>query len=193
MRSPFDAGDVGQNIERRLEFEDQPLAAALDLLAPRSHGPVVGHGRGHDDDRRRAQVRHHGAVHLLGAAHGDSLDVRRRFERRGAAHQHHASAAARGGVGQRVAHLARRAIGQIANRVEVFARGAGGDQHGLAREVVANAKHCLNRAGDGFDVPPAAPRRSCRRRDSLRRARRRGRRARAASRYFPAWPDAPTC
>ncbi len=130
----LDAGDVSQNIECWLEFEDQPFPAALDLLVLRSSGPVIGHGGGHDDDRGGGQVRHHRAMHRRGSAHRDSLDVRRRFERRGAAHEHYASAAPRRRAGQCVAHLARRTVRQVANRVEVLARGAGGNQHGLTRD-----------------------------------------------------------
>ena len=79
-------------------------------------------------------------MHLFGGAHAKSFDASRRVERSGAADQNHAGAAARGGIGQRVAHAAGGAIGQIANRVEIFASGPGGDEHGLAREIVADAQ-----------------------------------------------------
>ena len=45
----------------------------------------------------------------------------------------------RGGFGQRVAHLAAGAVGDVAHRVERLLRGPGGDQHGLAFQVAAPA------------------------------------------------------
>ncbi len=67
-----------------------------------------------------------------------------------------AGAAGGGGFGQRVAHLAAGAIGDVADRVERFLGGAGGDQHGLAFEIAALVGGAFDGGGDGFGIGQAS-------------------------------------
>ena len=60
------------------------------------------------------------------------------------------------GFGESVAHFAGRAIGEEADRIEVFARGAGGDEHRLSGEIVAQAEDFANFLRDGFGGGEAA-------------------------------------
>src|ERR1019366_3830807 len=54
-----------------------------------------------------------------------------------------------GGFGQRIAHLAAGTVGDVAHRVEGLLGGAGGDQHGLAFQVLPSARFALNGFHDG--------------------------------------------
>ena len=51
------------------------------------------------------------------------------------------------GFGQRIAHLAAGAVGDVAHRVERLLRGPGGDQEGFALEVPSRCR----RLGHRFD------------------------------------------
>ena len=81
----------------------------------------------------------------------------------GPGNQHHAGAARRGGFGQRVAHLAAGAVGDVAHRVERLLRGPGGDQHGLAFQVAASAQLRARWRRRSPPGRPGVPGRSCRR------------------------------
>ncbi len=75
---------------------------------------------------------------------------------RGAADENYARAATMRGFGERVAHFAGGAIGEEADRVEVFAGGTGGDENRLSGEIVTQAEDFANFFYDGFGGGQAA-------------------------------------
>jgi hypothetical protein len=119
-------------VRRELERE---IALALDLRGRGLLGAIIRDRRGLDDDRRALEVVEHRLAHLLGGLHGHEDGAGWRRERRGPCDQDHFGAAAQGCRREPVAHLARRAVRDVAHRIERLARRAGGDQEPLAREI----------------------------------------------------------
>src|SRR5207248_10722834 len=72
---------------------------------------------------------------------------RRRRERGGGRQQGDRGAPAQRGRGDVVAHLARRAVGDVAHGIDRLARGTGGDNDRVAREVLRRREH----GGEGGD------------------------------------------
>ena len=53
--------------------------------------------------------------------------------------------------GERVTHLAGRAIGEIANRIDIFASGPGGDQNCFCGEIAGNSENAEHGVRDCID------------------------------------------
>ena len=159
-------------------------------------GPEVGDRRRHDDDVAVVGAREHGVAHLLGgldraptstpAATG-CADGGRRARR--------ARPAARAAARDRVAHLPRRAVADVAHRVDRLSRvppavtstRAPDERTGRAIRGAPSAA-----CDDALRIGEPAERRRRRPRGGRLRVRARARRARAASRGSPAPPRAPT-
>ena len=92
-----------------------------------SCGAIVGHGGGHEQhDRRSGRASSTASRICLAVSTGNQLGAKgRRLAR--CADERHLGAQVAGSVGQGVAHLARRAVAQKADRVQRLARAAGGD------------------------------------------------------------------
>ena len=94
----------------------------------------------------------HGAVHLLGAAHGNEFHALRRIEPHRAADQNHARAAPRRRLRQRIAHFPGGTIGEIPHRVQVLARRPRGHDHGFILQIVLDAQPRAHGLRDGIDA-----------------------------------------
>ena len=82
----------------------------------------------------------HGRAQLLGRADRDDADAERRGQVDVGRDQHDLGAAGGGHPGQRPALLARRAVAQVAHRVQRLAGAAGADHDAPAGQVVARAR-----------------------------------------------------
>ena len=111
---------------------------------------IVGDGSGLDDDGGLREQIQDSIAHFFGRF--DPRDFRRpgRRERCRSADQQHACTAAQGSFGQGVAHATAGAIGEIAHGIDLFASGAGGDQHGFARKILRCAESFQHGGDDGF-------------------------------------------
>ena len=78
------------------------------------------------------------------------------MKRRRPAHQNHLRPAALRSLGQRIAHLAARAVAQIAHRVQRLARPPRRHQHNLARHVVTPSQRPQHRIGNRIRLRHAA-------------------------------------
>ncbi len=112
----------------------------------------IGYRRRLDDDPGRGQMLHHLVAHFGRGAHAQQFNAARRRKMYRAGNQNHAGAAGGRGFGERVAHLAAGAIGDVAHRIERLLGGAGRNQHGLALQVAALVGGAFDRSGDGFGV-----------------------------------------
>ena len=127
--------EFGEDIRRGIEFERNARGGLLDLLLRFGRGPEIGHRGALDHHRRGFQIGEHRIAHFGRGAHVNHFRARRRIQTHRPADQNHVRAAIDGGLRQRVSHLAAGSIGEIADRVERFLRGSGGDQNRLAFEI----------------------------------------------------------
>src|SRR2546429_4989301 len=100
--------------------------AFLDFLRAKLSRPVVRDGCRKDGNRSLGKTIPDSPTHLLRGADVYTFRSRGGFQHHGSADQNHSCAALRRSVGNRVTHLAGRAIGDVANRIEVFASRTGG-------------------------------------------------------------------
>ena len=147
-----DVGSPGQG--ERPRALDVVLAlvgglAYLLWLRAALHG-VVSNGRGHDDGIRLRRARHHGVMHLGGAAHSYDLRLTRRIQRAGAQHQHHACAPMHRLRRDRQAHPTARAVPEITDGIQIFVGGAGGHQNPSPGQT-----RCGAHRSAGFSRPDA--------------------------------------
>ena len=185
----------------RLELEREAVAAGLRDLVVRGRGRAeVGHGRGHQQHVGGGELRARRGLELARRSRPSThAHAGRRWSATLAATSV-TSAPRRGCLGgQREAHAPRRAVADVAHRVDRLARAAGGHEHAQAVERSRREPapcRAAPRRGRG------SRRGSARRPDSpLARARRAARvrvarsprRARAAARGSPGWPGARTC
>ena len=115
MRRPLSPTDLGEDVgvAHQLEREPRAVGAVLACLILRGlgrRGPVVGHRRRQDRDVARGSAREHGVAHLERALDVDAPHAGRRRERDGPGDEHDLGAAPRRLLGDREAHLARRAV-----------------------------------------------------------------------------------
>src|SRR5262249_25386922 len=111
---------------------------------------IIRHGRGKYPNRRVLKCFKYRAVHLASGTDIDALDSDWSIERSRTADEKDASTAEGSRFRNSVAHLARRAIGDIADGIEVFASGAGGDEDGLSFEVALEVQDFADRRDDLF-------------------------------------------
>ena len=130
----------GEDVRRAAHLQREVAVALLQLPLARRGGGVVGHGGGGEDEVG-VGVLLRGGMHLVGARDVEALEARRGRERGRAADEHHAGAAPGSGLGEGVAHRTRRAVREEADRVDGFARRAGGDENLLAVERAGGAEH----------------------------------------------------
>ena len=95
-------------------------------------------------------------AHLRRRAHGDGFHAARRGQRHRSGNQDDARAPCRRGFGQRIAHFAARAIGDIAHRVERLLRRSGCDQHHFIFQVAPLARGTPDGLHDLFRFGHAA-------------------------------------
>ena len=95
-------------------------------------GSIVGDSSGLDDDGGLGKKLEHGVAHFFGGFDSRNFGGARRSERGWAADQKYARTTAQRGFGQGVSHAAAGAVGEIADGINLFARGTGGDQDGFA-------------------------------------------------------------
>ena len=147
----------------RLEHDLGDALVLLELAVGRLLGPEVGDRRGHHDDVVRRRPADHRVLHLGRGLHRDDLDAGRRGPADGG-DQRDVGPPPGGHLGDGVALLARRAVGDDAHRVDRLPGAAGGDQHPHPGEVARPRREHAPR-----------PRRRCRRdrRGVPRRRRRR--------------------
>ena len=161
------AAEFGQDIRRRIEFQRKARRRLLHLLLRHARQMEIGHRRGLDHDRRPAPgSRRPRRASPARCARGITRDPTRRRQVHRAGDQDHARAASDRSLGQRVAHLAARPIGDEAHRIERLLRGAGGDQHRLAFQVPPAMEFCFAPPRRSAADPPAVPGRPCRRPDT---------------------------
>lgn len=110
------------------EFEREGPGILLDFARRDLSGPVIGYGGGEDRDVGCGEVKLDGLEHFSGGFDRQEIDPRGNVEVGGAGDEQDAVFEAGGGGGEGVAHFARRAVRQVADRVERFAGGAGGDE-----------------------------------------------------------------
>jgi hypothetical protein len=112
--------------------------------------PVISHGGGHNHDGHVCGTFEDRSVHLRRCANRNHLHARRRRKRRGTADQDDAGAPASRGFGQRVTHLARGAICDVSDRVDVLAGGAGRNQDCFSFKVMTDAQRLEHGLHNGF-------------------------------------------
>src|SRR5438132_1486264 len=140
-------GDLGEDVRVRRELEGQ-VALALDLGRGRVLGAVVRDGGRLDHDRGRAEMLEHRLAHVLGGLHGDEDRAGRGRELCGTRDQRYLRAAPERGGREAVAHLARRAVRDVAYRVDRLARRPRGDEEQLTRQVARGRQHTQERVDD---------------------------------------------
>ena len=67
----------------------------------------------------------------------------------GPRNQQNSGAAAEGGFGEGVAHASAGTVGEIADRVDLFARGTGGDENRFAGKILRRAERFEDGGDDG--------------------------------------------
>ena len=122
-------------------------AVALDLLRRNILDVIVGDRGSHDDEAGLLPAIEHRGAHLLRGLDEDGLGRGRRLQRGRPAHQDDLRSATQRSFGERVSHLAAGAIAEIAHRIDGLVGRSGGDEHGLAREVLRDAE-ALQRGRD---------------------------------------------
>ena len=112
----------------------------LDLLPRTVDGREVSHGGGHDDDLRPLEAAPDGGGHLFGRPDGKQFHARRRVQVSRSRNQGDASAAGLRLRGDGVPHLPRGTVREEPDRIDVFDRGPGSDQHPLAFQALPPAQ-----------------------------------------------------
>src|SRR5215472_6916397 len=146
----------GENVSGRFERNGQRRIAFLDFLRAKLGGPVVRDGCRKDRNRSLGKTSPDSPTHFFGRTHVYTFHACGSFQNDGSADQNHFCAALRGGVGNRVAHLAGRAIGDVTNRVEVFASRTGGNEDCFPFQVPLRFSDFVNRGENVFQAGEAA-------------------------------------
>ena len=132
---------------RGLEHDLGDALVLLELAVRRFLGPEVGDRGGHHDDVGRRRPGQHRVLHLGRGLDRHDLDARRRGPADGGDEGDVGAPAGRD-LGDGVALLARRAVGDDAHRVDRLAGAARGDQHPDPGEVVRAPATRVGRGGD---------------------------------------------
>ena len=130
--------------------------AFLDFLRAKLSRPVVRDGCRKDGNRSLGKTIPDSPTHLLRGADVYTFRSRGGFQHHGSADQNHSCAALRRSVGNRVTHLAGRAIGDVANRIEVFASRTGGNENGFPFQVPLHSSDFVHHAKNVFQAGKAA-------------------------------------
>jgi len=124
-------------------------------------GPPVGHGCHGDKYVGNAGLRHHRLVHLARRDHVEAPHAARRRQPGRAADQRHLGAGLARRAGDRVAHLARRAVRDSAHRIDRLERRPGRDQHAPALQAfeleTRRSRPRRSRAAPGRRPLPTSP------------------------------------
>ena len=176
LRFPETGQDVRIPHQRNLNL----LGILLDLAMQRRCRAVVGDRRGHDDHVGLDRTLLHRGHHFGGGLDVNHVDAFRLGESHGAGNDRDRSPAGPRRLGDRVPHLARRAIGDVADGIDLLKSRTGADENPEAGQVlvrVENLEHGLDdlgRLGEPAFAHPAAGEIAARRLDDMEAARAQG-------------------
>src|SRR4029077_5419432 len=111
---------------------------------------IVGDSGCEDGDGAGRKAFNDGAMHVVSRTHIDALIASGCVERGWSSDEKNLGAALGSGFGYRIAHFAGRAIGDVADRVEVFAGRTSGDEHGIALQIALRLQHFVHGGDDSF-------------------------------------------
>ncbi len=149
LRPRFRLGDGREDVGVLHQIERGCLAGLLDLAGRRVGGAPVGDGGGEHGDVGRQATRDR-FQHLLCGLDTNDADVRRIGQRDGTGNERHARAECGRCLGDGVALLAGRTVGDVAHGVDRLVRGAAGHQHVPPgeRTAAAQGRHGMARSQD---------------------------------------------
>src|SRR6201997_1982961 len=144
----FLARDSGEDIGIRFQSQRDLFRGFLYFLCGDYRGTVVGDGRGENGSGGLRKVIFDGTQHFRSGAHIYACYTRGSFKRGRPADHNYLRAALRSGLGNRVPHSSRGAIGQESYWVEIFLGGAGGQKNCLPFEVTAYLQNFAHRGNN---------------------------------------------